>query len=124
MLNLKISNSSCQSQCGDNWLAIEIDDLAASTIGGGASIGVAATAEGFGDATVWTIASSKSTPEGAEGMGLIAIGTPSVAGTSYRFEIGGKSIEFSPSNFFNQKFDGLQSVDDGDRSLLSYLFAR
>jgi hypothetical protein len=133
MLSLKISNSSCQSQRVDNLFAIlvprgfanEIDDLAASAIGGGVSIGVVATAEGFGDATVWTITSSKSTPEGAQGMGLIAIGTnPSVAGASYRFEIGDKSIEFPLSNFFRQKFEGLQGIYDGDRSLLNSLFAR
>ena len=148
MLTLKISNSSCQPQHVDNSFGIlvprgfcagrrfssrgfanananEIEDLAASTISGGAAIGVVTTAEGFGDATVWTIASSKSTPESAEGMGLITIGTtPSVPGTSYRFEIGGKSIEFPLSNFFKQKFEGLRGTYYFDRSFLNYLFAR
>lgn len=125
MRTLKISNSSCQSQRVDHLLAIEIDDLAASTIGGGASIGVVATAQGFDDSIVWTIASSKSTPEGAEGMGLIAIGaTPSVDGASYWFEVGDKSIEFPLSNFFKQKFDGRQGIYYCHRSFLTYLFAR
>ncbi len=124
MLTLKIGNSSCQSQRMDNSLAIEIDDLAASTIGGGAAIGVVATATGFDDSTVWTIASSKSTPEGAQGMGLIAIGTTPSGGASYRFEIGDKSIEFPLSHFFNQKFDSRQDIYDRYRSLLNSLFAR
>ncbi|WP_310482024.1 hypothetical protein [Chamaesiphon sp. VAR_48_metabat_403] len=133
MRTLKISNSSCQSQRVDNLLAIlvprgfanEIDDLAASTISGGASIGVVATAEGFGDATVWTITSSKSTPEGATGMGTITIGTtPSIDGTSYRLKVGDKSIEFPVSHFFKQKFEGRQDIYNYYRSLLNSLFAR
>jgi hypothetical protein len=132
MLTLKISNSSCQSQPVDNSLAIlvprgfanEIDDLAASAIGGGAAIGIAATATGFDGSTVWTITSSKSTAEGAQGMGLIAIGTTPSGEASYRFEIGDKSIEFPLSHFFNQKFDGRQDLYNRYRSLLNSLFAR
>jgi hypothetical protein len=132
MLTVKIGNSRCQSQRVDNLLAIlvprgfanEIDDLAAAKIAGGAAIGVAATATGFDDSTVWTITSSKSTAEGAQGMGLIIVGTTPSSGASYRFEIGGKSIEFPLSHFFNQKFDGRQALDDRYRSLLNSLFAR
>jgi hypothetical protein len=43
MPTLKI-NSSYQSKCMDNLLVVEIDNLAASTIGGGAATGVAASA--------------------------------------------------------------------------------
>jgi hypothetical protein len=123
MPTLKIINSSYQSNCLDDLLVVEIDDLAASTIGGGASTGAVATAMVFDDSTAWTITSSKSTAEGMEVS--IEIGaTPSVAGASYRFNVGDKSSEYPLSHFLKQKFDGRQGIYSYHRSLLDYLFTR
>lgn len=123
MATLKNLNSSDRSQCMDDLFAIEIDNLAASKIGGGAATAVAATAMVFDDSTVWTITSSKSNPEGVELS--ISTGTdPAVAGFSYRFRIGDNSIEHSLSNFFKQKFDGRQRISDYRRSLFDYLLNR
>jgi hypothetical protein len=122
MPTLKI-NSSYQSKCMDNLLVVEIDNLAASTIGGGAATGVAASATVVDDSTTWTITSSKSTAEGME-LSIEIGATPAVAGASYRFNVGDKSSEHPLSRFFKQKFDGRQGIYDYHRSLLDYLFAR
>lgn len=120
MPTLKIINSSYQSKCMDNLLVVEIDDLAASTISGGASAGVVATAMVFDDSTAWTITSSKSTAEGME-LSIEIGATPAVAEASYRFNVGDKSIEYPLSHFFKQKFDGRQGIYYCHRSLLNRL---
>ena len=123
MPTLKIINSSDQSKCMDDLLAIEIDNLMASKICGGAAAGVFATATVFDDSTAWTITSSKSTDEGME-LSISIGGNPTVAGASYRFSVKDKSIESPLSHFFKQKFDGRQGTYYYHRSVLDYLFTR
>lgn len=106
---MNISDSSCRLAGRDNLLWVEVADLVAASISGGAIVGVVAEAVAFGNLT-WavttTLTSAKSMPSGgsiAKGMGLaIAIGDNPLA-TVDVFGSGDKTIEHIHSHYFANK---------------------
>jgi hypothetical protein len=88
---------------------VEVADLVAAAISGGAVVGIMANAGMFGDSAAWTITSTSSNtlPSGesiVEGMGMVVKIGDNPAVNVAVFDVGGKPLQPSQLNFFRQRF--------------------
>ena len=101
---------------------VEVADLVAADISGGAAVGIVANAA-FGDSTAWTVTSSSSTtlPSGesiVEGLGLVVKLGDNPAVDVAAFDVGGKPLEPSQLNVFRQRYAAFLSYFPQFRGLL------
>ena len=91
---------------------VEVADLVAAAITGGALVGIVADAKMFGDSTAWAITSTSSTtlPSGesiVKGMGTVVEIGDNPAVNVQVFSVGGLPLEPGQLNFFRQRYAAL-----------------
>lgn len=106
---MKTSDSSCRAEPPDSFFFVEVSDLVASAIGGGALVAVVADASAFGTSSLAiaaTTTTAKELPSGssiAKGKGIaVAIGQDPLANVDV-FGVGDKVVEHTQVHYFKNR---------------------